>query len=252
MDGEQVEFEKLIRLQEIDNLLRQVSAELSDIPHLIQEIENKIKADSDQVIKAREKLSHNQKKRRNLEAEVKDLKAVVAKFKHQLNEVKTNKEYTSLLKEIQENQAKIDALEENIIKELLVADEIEEEIRTATLRQKNEEEHLKQEIAALNQRQKELEEKKNLYTGQREQLVKTIPKDQLQLYLNIARKRGGVALSRVVDEFCSMCQMRIRPQMLNEIRDRSKIHLCESCGRILYFEPSSEEEDSKDAEESSR
>jgi predicted nucleic acid-binding Zn-ribbon protein len=251
VDGEEVEFEKLIQLQEVDNLLRQVSTELADIPKLIEQVENKIKADSDQVLKAKEKLTHNQKKRRDLEAEVKDLKSMVAKFKHQLNDVKTNKEYTSLLKEIQEAQAKIDALEENIIKELLVADEIEEEIRTATVKQKNQEENLKQEIAALNQHQKELEGKKSLLLRQREELTKSIPRSQLQLYLNIARKRGGVALSPVVGEFCSMCQMRIRPQMLNEIRDHSKIHLCESCGRILYFEPSSEES-SKEAEESSR
>lgn len=251
MDGVDVEFEKLIQLQELDNSIRQLSAELSDIPRLIDQVEKKIKADSDLVLKAKEKLSQNQKKRRDLEAEVKDLKALVSKFKRQLNEVKTNKEYTSLLKEIQDTQAKIDSLEEEIIKELLVADEIEEEIRTATMKQKNEEEHLKQEIAALNQRKKELEEQKSQLAKQKEELIPTIPKAQLQLYLNIAKKRGGIALSKVVDEFCSMCQLRIRPQMLNEIRDRSKIHLCESCGRILYFESSSQES-AEEAEDSSR
>lgn len=251
MDGVDVEFEKLIQLQELDNSIRQLSAELADIPRLIDQVEKKIKADSDLVLKAKEKLSQNQKKRRDLEAEVKDLKALVSKFKRQLNEVKTNKEYTSLLKEIQDTQAKIDSLEEEIIKELLVADEIEEEIRTATMKQKNEEEHLKQEIAALNQRKKELEEQKSQLAKQKEELIPTIPKAQLQLYLNIAKKRGGIALSKVVDEFCSMCQLRIRPQMLNEIRDRSKIHLCESCGRILYFESSSQES-AEEAEDSSR
>lgn len=251
MDGVDVEFEKLIQLQELDNSIRQLSVELSDIPRLIDQVEKKIKADSDLVLKAKEKLSQNQKKRRDLEAEVKDLKALVSKFKRQLNEVKTNKEYTSLLKEIQDTQAKIDSLEEEIIKELLVADEIEEEIRTATMKQKNEEEHLKQEIAALNHRKKELEEQKSQLAKQKEELIPTIPKAQLQLYLNIAKKRGGIALSKVVDEFCSMCQLRIRPQMLNEIRDRSKIHLCESCGRILYFESSSQES-AEEAEDSSR
>lgn len=250
MDGVDVEFEKLIQLQELDNSIRQLSLELSDIPRLIDQIEKKIKADSELVLKAKEKLSQNQKKRRDLEAEVKDLKALAAKFKRQLNEVKTNKEYTSLLKEIQDTQAKIDSLEEEIIKELLVADEIEEEIRNATLKQKNEEEHLKQEIAALNQRKSELEEQKSQLTKQKEELTASIPKSLLQLYLNIAKKRGGIALSKVVDEFCSMCQMRIRPQMLNEIRDRSKIHFCESCGRILYFDLS--QESSEEAEESSR
>jgi predicted nucleic acid-binding Zn-ribbon protein len=250
VDGVDADFEKLIQLQELDNALRQVTAELSDIPRLIEQVEKKIKADSDLVVRAKERLAQNQKKRRDLEAEVKDLKAQIAKYKRQLNEVKSNKEYTSLLKEIQETQEKIDRLEEEIIRELLVADEIEEEIRTASLKQKNEEEHLKQEIAALTQRKQSLEAEKDQLSRKREELVPGIAKSQLQLYQSIARKRAGIALSRVIEEFCSMCQLRIRPQMLNEIRDRSKLHLCESCGRILYFDYS--EESKEEAEESSR
>jgi predicted nucleic acid-binding Zn-ribbon protein len=251
VDGAELEFEKLIQLQELDISLKKLGAELSDIPRLIEAVEQKMKSDSELVLKAKDKLAQNQKKRRDLEADVKDLKAQIAKYKKQLNEVKSNKEYTALLKEIQEIQDKIDRLEEEIIKELLAADEIEEEIRAATFKQKNEEEHLKQEIEALNQRKKELEQQKAQIQKQREELLSTIPKAQLQLYLNIARKRGGIALSRVTEEFCSMCQMRIRPQMLNEIRDTTKIHLCESCGRILYFD-SSEEKSSEETEESSR
>ena len=241
MDGEDVEFEKLIQLQELDISLKQLTSELSDIPGLIAEIEKKMKTSSDYVLQAQERLSKNQKSRRELEAQVKDLRAQLSKLKHQLNEVKTNKEYTSFLKEIQETQNKIDSLEEEIIKELLVADEIEEEIRTALRQQKEESEHLKQEIEALNQRKKLLEEQKETLSKKRSELLPSIPRAQLQQYLSIARKRGGIALSRVIDEFCSMCQVRIRPQMLNEIKDRSKIYLCESCGRILYFEPATEE-----------
>jgi predicted nucleic acid-binding Zn-ribbon protein len=250
VDGVDADFEKLIQLQELDNALRQITAELSDIPRLIEQVENKMKADSDLVARSKERLAQNQKKRRDLESEVKDLKVQATKYKRQLNDVKTNKEYTSLLKEIQEIQEKIDRMEEKIIEELLVADEIEEEIRTATLKQKNEEENLKQEISALNQRKQALEAEKSQLLKKKEELVPQIPKPQLQLYLSIARKRGGIALSPVIDEFCSMCQLRIRPQMLNEIRDRSKIHLCESCGRILYFGHS--EESREEAEESSR
>ncbi|MDD8031258.1 MAG: C4-type zinc ribbon domain-containing protein [Acidobacteriota bacterium] len=250
MDGAEVDFEKLIQLQELDNSLRQITAELSDIPKLIKQIEEKIKADSELVAISKEKLSQNQKKRRELESEVKDLKTQIAKFKHQLNEVKTNREYTSLVKEIQDTQFRVDRLEEEIIKELLAADDIEEEVRTANLKQKNDQEHLRQEIEALNQRKKTLEEEKSQLLKQKEELVRLIPHSQFQLYQSIAKKRGGIALSRIKDEFCSICQLRIRPQMLNEVRDCSKIHLCESCGRILYIDLS--EESGEETEGSSR
>ncbi len=240
MDGAEVDFEKLIQLQELDNFLRQITAELSDIPGLIKQIEEKLKADSELVATSKEKLSKNQKKRRELESEVKDLKTQITKFKRQLNEVKTNKEYTFLVKEIQDTQSRIDLLEEEIIKELLAADEIEEEIRTASLKQKNDQEHLRQEIEVLNQRKKTLEQEKSQLLKKKEELIQLIPPSQLQLYQSIAKKRAGVAMSRIKDEFCSMCQLRVRPQMLNEVRDCSKIHLCESCGRILYIDLSEE------------
>ena len=57
----------------------------------------------------------------------------------------------------------------------------------------------------------------------------------MKLYMSIFNKKNGSALSPVKGDFCAMCHVRIRPQMLNEIRDRSKIYLCENCGRILYW-----------------
>ena len=57
----------------------------------------------------------------------------------------------------------------------------------------------------------------------------------MKLYMSIFNKKGGAAMSAVKGEFCSLCHVRIRPQMINEIRERTKIYLCENCGRILYW-----------------
>ncbi|OQX53470.1 MAG: hypothetical protein B5M54_06840 [Candidatus Aminicenantes bacterium 4484_214] len=62
------------------------------------------------------------------------------------------------------------------------------------------------------------------------------------MYHKIAAKRQGIALSPVHDEFCSLCHMRIRPQVINELKAGQTIILCENCGRILYWEELSEEE----------
>ena len=68
------------------------------------------------------------------------------------------------------------------------------------------------------------------------------PPDQLKLYLRISKKMNGVALSPVTDDFCSLCQMRIRPQMLNELMEMKKIIICEACGRILYWQKPKDED----------
>ena len=61
----------------------------------------------------------------------------------------------------------------------------------------------------------------------------------MNLYKTIFKKKNGISLSPVTGDFCSMCHMRVRPQVLNELKERNKIILCENCGRILYWKEKS-------------
>lgn len=230
-----IDFEKLIQLQNLDSEMKQTTLFLESIPRLIEDIDRKIKAGSEAVADAKDKLGVNQKARRDLEASVKDVKVTIAKFKRQLGEVKTNKEYTALLHEIDESQREVDAVEERIISEMLAADDIDEEIRSATLKQNQEHETLRADQAVLELKKREMESRRDALIAAREAVVPLIPADQMKLYMSIFNKKNGAALSGVKAEFCSLCHVRIRPQMLNEIRDKSKIYLCENCGRILYW-----------------
>jgi predicted nucleic acid-binding Zn-ribbon protein len=230
-----IDFDLIIRLQHLDSDIHATTQVLEGIPRLIQDIDKKIQAGSKAVAEAKDKIGQNQKKRRDLENEVKDIKGQISKYKRQLNEVKTNKEYTSFLKEIEEAQHRVDGLEEGIIAEMLAADDLEEEVRTATVRQGQDEENLRKERLALDEKGREMEKKKARLLEERSAVLPRIPLDQMRLYEAIFLKKNGIALSPVKDDFCAMCHMRIRPQMLNEIRDKTKIIVCENCGRILYW-----------------
>jgi uncharacterized protein len=229
------DFDQIIQLQHLDTEIRTADLVLEGIPRLIQDIDGKIRSCSKVVADAKDKLAQNQKKRRDLETEVKDVKVHVGKYKRQLNEVKTNKEYTSLLKEIEEAQHKIDTLEEGIIAEMLAADDIEQEIQTAVRKQAQEEESLQKEKLVLTEKMKETAAHKARLQKERDTLLPAVPPQQIRLYEAIYQKKSGVALSPVRGDFCAMCHMRIRPQMLNEIRDKAAVILCENCGRILYW-----------------
>lgn len=229
-----IAFDTLIKLQEIDSEIHNASLYLESLPRLIQNIEDKIKAGSRSVAEARENLARNQKLRRDLEAQVKDLKTQIGKYKRQLNEVKSNRDYQALLKEIEEAQKKVDEIEETIISEMLAADDIEDNIRDASLRQSRDEESLTADIQVLRAKQAEMENRMRQLEQERAGLLAQIPADQITLYTSIFKKRAGTALSPVKGDFCSLCHMRVRPQMLNEIRERAAIIFCENCGRILY------------------
>ena len=231
----EIDFEKLTQLQSLDSEIKQTTLILESIPRLIEDVDRKVQAGSRAVADAKEKLVGNQKARRDLESSVKDVKVAIAKFKRQLGEVKTNKEYTALLHEIEVSQREVDAVEEKIISEMLAADDIDEEIKTASRRQTQEQESLRADQAVLEQKKREMESRRDTLIAEREALVPLLPADQMKLYMSIFNKKGGAAMSAVKGEFCSLCHVRIRPQMINEIRERAKIYLCENCGRILYW-----------------
>ena len=234
-----IDFDKLINLQNLDEEIRQTTLILDRIPLQLNDIDKKIESQFQAVIQAQDKLTQNQKHRRTIEAEIQDIKAHIDKYKHQLGGVKTNKEYSALLKEIEDAQSKIDQKEEMIISEMLNADDIGEEIRKAELKAAEAKEKHTKDKETLILKRKELEEKNNASTQKKEALLPLIPKEQSKLYLEIFNKKNGIPLSLVTDDFCSMCQIRIRPQVLNELKAETQIILCENCGRILYIKKKS-------------
>jgi hypothetical protein len=237
----EIDFAKLIRLQELDSEIHQTSLFLESLPPLVEDIDRKIAESGQLAADAKDKMVHSQKKRRELEAEVKDLKVQIGKYKRQTNDVKTNKEYTALLKEIEESEKKVDGLEEAFISEMLLEDDIQKEIRAANLRYAEAQDKLTREKERIFQKKREMEEKAALLAAQRESLLPELPPEQVNLYHRIYQNKGGMALSPVTDDFCSMCHVRVRPQVLNELKEAKKVILCENCGRVLYYKAKPEE-----------
>ncbi len=238
----EIAFDKLIRLQNVDSDLNAALSLLDAVPAKLEAIDHQIKATAEIVAHAKDELAANQKKRRDLEGEVKDIKAHVAKFKRQLNDVKTNKEYAALQKEIADTELKADKIEEEIINEMISADDIEREIKAANGRQTEEKGRIEKDREAILREQQEFETRKAALLKEREEILPDIPPDQLKLYERIGKRLKGVALSPVTDDFCSICQMRVRPQVLNDLLGRNALITCEACGRLLYVQKPPENE----------
>jgi uncharacterized protein len=231
----EIDFERLIQLQQLDMEIRELNLFLEGIPPQTEDIDKKIEESALLSAAAKDRMAGSQKKRRELESEVKDIKSQIGKYKRQLNEVKTNKEYTSLLKEIEESEKRVDRLEEAFISEMLLEDDIQKEIKTAGQKHTETLASLTLEKEALFRKKKEAEEKVRALGQRKEELLPQIPPEQVNLYLQISHKKGGTALSPVTDDFCSLCHVRVRPQVLNELLSVRKLILCENCGRILFW-----------------
>ena len=112
------DLEKLIDLHHAETELKRLDAELADVPRLREELEARVARDRRRLDAAREALETSQKRRKQNESEVQDLEGKRSKYKGQLMDVKTNKEYTAMLHEIETVEREIRSREDLILEEM--------------------------------------------------------------------------------------------------------------------------------------
>jgi predicted nucleic acid-binding Zn-ribbon protein len=84
----------------------------------------------------------------------------------------------------------------------------------------------------------EIEQELVRLTAARGEVIAKLAPDVLALFERVAHGRKGVAVAEARDGLCTVCHVRLRPQVFNEVRRNDGLHQCDSCTRILYYVPS--------------
>src|SRR5688572_18282205 len=111
------DLDRLIALQRVENELKRQETRLAEVPGRRSALETELSDERHRLDAAREALTSSQKNRRSVEAAVQDLETRRARYKTQLMEVKTNKEYTAMLHEIETVEKEIRAREDVVLQE---------------------------------------------------------------------------------------------------------------------------------------
>ena len=227
----------LIRLQAIDLRLNELRARLATFPKRLAEVDARVAATRQQLAAAKEALTSSLKERKKYELDVEQWKEKVRKYKDQVYEVKTNEAYKALQHEIQMAEAEIAKGEDRLLERMVAGEEYERQVKAAEQALKQVEAGAQTERQAIEAEQAAAQKELEQDTAERNQAVAAIPEELLEHYQRIARKHGGVALAEVRDETCTVCRVRIRPHVYQELRreDSQEIFHCESCTRILYY-----------------
>ncbi len=223
----------LYELQLLDNQLDELEELRGDLPITVGELNRQMQNIKDQVdAKESEKEESNNKRVANDQEAVR-LKDSLTKYKAQLYQVRNNKEYDALTKEIDHSEEHIDTLEsENKAIETLM-EKLKNEIAELTpqleeleLEKTEKEDELKKIIAVNEKEEIKLREK-------REQVVANIRKSDYNTYTRIRKALRGKAVVSVIRGACTGCHNVVPSQRQIEIRQNKRIYTCESCGRIL-------------------
>jgi predicted nucleic acid-binding Zn-ribbon protein len=225
----------LIQLQEIDAKMRTHIAQKNRLPETLATLELRRVSITDELDKVEEALLTAQKVKRDRD---KDLEAGVQKaekLKTRSSEIKNNKEYQALLKEIEAAEQENKAIEDDILGLMEKIDAAAGRITAAEQRAKEEAIEIQAEqkqheaaFAKLEEELKEIEE-------ERQKAIARIPKQLLSQYQRLLGTKAGIAIAEARGESCSGCYMSIPPQVYVNVKKNEDIINCPNCGRILYF-----------------
>ena len=232
------DIEKLMNLQRYDGEARQLRDEMTALPKLVAQLEAKAKATVAQRAVVLDLLALEEAVRRRQESDVKDKQAKIAKVKKQLDGATSTVQVNAFEHEIAFIKAEIGKLEDAELESMERSEGMEQqkavadgEVEAAERKHALEKDRAVKTIALNKAALVDVETR-------RASARAAIGEEALTIYDRIAKAKG-TGLAEALAQKCSACQMLVRPQKWNDLRDRDNHEMitCESCGRLLYYDP---------------
>ncbi|MFZ1037253.1 MAG: C4-type zinc ribbon domain-containing protein [Smithella sp.] len=226
----------LIKLQDCDSQLVKLSAKKKILPENIEKLDKEFNLFKEGIEK--NKIKYDEFKSRHTENEnkIKKVNEGIVKTKERMLEVKNNKEYQAMLKEIEIAESSRGEIETQIISLL-------DELDKLSVLVKKDEEILKQSRSKYEQEKKAMEDDLNAvdtdvanWEQKRIGLQRDVPNELLVRYERIKKRNKGVGVTSVWKAVCNGCHMNIPPQLYNELQRSDDLLSCPNCNRIMYFQ----------------
>ncbi len=226
----------LIKIQECDSQLVKLSGKKKLLPESIEKLDREFSMFEDNIKK--NKVSHDEIKARRTENEnkIKKINENIVKTKERMLEVKNNKEYQAMLKEIETAESSRNQVESEIITLL-------EELDKLAVLVKKDEEILQQGRQKYEQDKKALEDDLNAvdsdvtaWEQKRVALQQNVSAELISRYERIKKRNKGIGVTFVWKAVCNGCHMNIPPQLYNEVQRSEELFSCPNCNRIIYFQ----------------
>ena len=231
------DIEQVNRLQSLDLKIAELQREVASLPKHILHIEKALDSHLRRLEADRAALAANQKDRKRLEEEAKVQQQKISKLKDQMLEAKTNDQYRAFQHEIEYCEKEIRNAEDRILDLMAESEPLDANVKKAEAALKEEKQQVESEKLRARERtavdQKELDQ----LLAERKGLVAGLKPQVYSAYERIRKKWHGVAVAEALDGRCSACQIVLRPQFYQDLRRGDELMFCETCGRILYYNP---------------
>jgi len=231
-----------VRLQEVDTRLAEFTKEIASLPKHIAEIEKKLESHQRKLDADRAALSANQKDRKKHESDIQMQEQKISKLKDQMLQAKTNEQYKAFQHEIGFCETEIRRAEDRILDLMSESEALEKNVKAAEVSLKAEKAQVDAEKQQARERTEADQKAMTELQTTRKSIVTAMNPSVYSHYERI-RGRRGAAVAEVVDGRCSVCHIALRLQYLQDVKRGEQVLSCESCQRILYYNPAAHVED---------
>ena len=231
------DLERLITLQQLASTIVEARQRIDAHPEQLASADARLAEATQHVDAAKERLKASQDVRRELEKEAAVFQGRVSKFKDQLSAVKTNREYQAMQHETATAEQDLSAVEEKVLEQMMDADVITADIAKAEAAFAARKREVTAEKAELDQKLATVRSALAEASKTREALLSEMEPRLVALFEQVAKVRKGVAICATRDGLCSVCHVRLRPQVFQQVRANDGIVQCDHCNRILYYIP---------------
>lgn len=232
------EIATLVKLQEAETQIVRLKDLLHEVEKKKIKLASRLKQFAAALKENTEELERLEKNCIDSENEIKIVDARIIKSNETLRNVTTNKEYQVLLREVDDNKKRKDALETELLQIMEEREKSQAVVNESTKEYQQLEEQIKAEQNQIEEQttkdRKLLEE----YIKSQKEIGVSLDPKLLDRFKRISKMNQGSAVANVQDEVCLGCFMNIPPQLYIEVQRGNQLILCPQCSRILYYDKS--------------
>lgn len=226
-----------LRLQALDRKIAALETGIATLPKHIAEIEKRLEVHKRRLETDRAALAANLRDRKKMDGDIQLHQGKMTKLREQMAAAKTNEHYQTFQKEIAFLEGEIRKCEDRIIVLMEQSEPLDKAVKAAEISLKTEEKDVESEKVTARDRtavdQKAAAELKAERKGIAEQMT---PKLYTE-YERVRKKTKNTPIADATDGRCGACQISLRPQFFQDLRRQDQVMFCESCSRLLTYNP---------------
>ena len=229
------QFRLLFALQQVDDRLRTLAVEEQHLPQRLQVYEAACTAARQQLVQQHAAIEQNERQQRACERELASHHEALRKTQSKAHDVKTNKEYSAILAEIDVAKQRLGALEDQILTLMETTDQQRQAYRTQEQQVQAALQALAEQTHHIQQEQETLRRVMLAEQERRQQTVAALDAKLYEQYQKVAAQHGGRVVAQLQDGVCSGCHLKVPPQLISEIRLQTQLFTCPHCRLMLFW-----------------